>query len=62
MLEYAQEVIGLGVLWDCFHDAIKEGDDDRLKYMLLTFKAARRTNYMKEAVILLHHNKSVSCP
>ena len=54
---YACEVLSLGLLWHCFHDAVKEGDGRRVitiwKYLLLVFKASNRKNYSKEAVILL---------
>ena len=54
---YASEVLSLGLLWHCFHDSVKEGDGDRVlmiwKYLLLVFKAGKRKNYAKEAIILL---------
>ena len=54
--EYAKEVVSLGLLWECFHDAIKEGNGKRVlmiwKYLLLVFIAAKHKNYAKEAVIL----------
>ena len=54
---YATEVLTLGLLWHSFHDAIKEGDGDRIirnwKFNLLAFKSARRKNYSIEALNLL---------
>lgn len=54
---YATEVLTLGMLWHNFHDAIKEGDGNRLircwKFNLLAFKSARRKNYSIEALNLL---------
>ena len=42
---YACEVMTLGLLWNCYHDAIREGDGDRImliwKFLLLVFKASR---------------------
>jgi L1 cell adhesion molecule like protein len=57
VLLYSSEVLSLGLLWHNFHDAIREGDGKRLvilwKFLLIVFKASNRTNYSKEAVILL---------
>ena len=54
---YSSEVITLGLLWHNYHDAIREGDGHRVllvwKFLLIVFKAANRTNYSKEAAILL---------
>lgn len=54
---YGSEVITLGLLWDNYHDAVREGDGKRVllvwKFLLIVFKASRRTNYSKEAVLLL---------
>ena len=35
--EYAKEVLSLGLLWECFHDAIKEGDGKSLNSMEVPF-------------------------
>ena len=55
---YATEIITLGLLWHGFHDAIKEGDGDRIlrywKFLLVAFKATGHRNYAKEAVNLLY--------
>ena len=57
VLEYAKEVFSMGLLYFEFHDAIKEGDGDRLlrcwKYLFVIFKASQRTNYSIEAFNLL---------
>ena len=54
--KYAKEVLSLGLLWECFHDAIKEGDGKRVlmiwKYLLLVLIAAKHKIYAKEAMIL----------
>ena len=53
---YATEVITLGLIWESFHDATREGDGERLvriwKFLMLIFKAARRKNYSIEALNL----------
>lgn len=55
---YAVEVLSMGLLWHGFHDAIKEGDGERIlrywKFLLVIFKSTRHKNYAKESVILLH--------
>jgi len=57
VLLYATEVLSLGLLWNGFHDAIQEGDGDRLlnywKFLLVLFKSTSHSNYAKEAVNLL---------
>ena len=54
---YACELLSLGLYWYNFLDATREGDGDRIislwKFLLLAFKASNRTNYSKEAAILL---------
>ena len=54
---YAREILSLGLLHAEFKDGIKEGDGDRVlrvwKYMLLLFKASKRTNYGMEAFNML---------
>ena len=53
---YATEVLTLGLLWHYFHDAIREGDGDRIircwKFFLVLFKSTSHRNYAKEAVNL----------
>ena len=52
------EVLSMGLLWHGFHDAIKEGDGERIlrywKFLLVIFKSTRHKNYAKESVIVLH--------
>ena len=54
---YASELLSLGLLWHGFHDAIKEGDGERIirywKFLLVVFKSSNCRNYAKEAVNLL---------
>ncbi len=62
---YAVEVLSLGLLWHGFHDAIREGDGDRIlrywKFMLVIFKSTNHRNYAKEAVnLLLQYNYTFS--
>lgn len=58
---YAMELLTLGLLWHGFHDAIKEGDGDRIlrywKFLLVMFKSSRNYNYAKDAVNLLLSQK-----
>lgn len=57
VFEYAREVLTLSLLHGEFHDAIREGDGDRVlrcwKFFLLYFKASRRVNYAIEALTLV---------
>ena len=54
---HATDVLTLGLLWNNFHDAITEGNGDRIvrnwKFHLLAFKSARRKNYCIKARNLL---------
>lgn len=58
---YALELVSLGLLWHSFHDAVKEGDGNRVMrhwgLLMIVFKAANRPNYGKEAVKLLLQEK-----
>jgi len=62
--EYTAELITLGLLWHGFHDAIREGDDDRIsmywKFLLPVFKEENHHNYAKEAFILILQSKILS--
>lgn len=53
MLQYACEVMSLGLLFMNYRDAIKEGDGERVmicwKFMLPIYKATGRKNYAIEA-------------
>ena len=57
VLQYASEVLSLGLLLIEFNNAIHEGDGDRIircwKYFLIIFKATGRKNYTIEAFKLL---------
>lgn len=57
---YACETLSLGLLFLEFQDGIREGDGDRIlrvwKFLLLLFKASKRTNYALEAFTLLVHH------
>ena len=54
---YSMEVLTLGLLWHGFHDAIREGDGERIlrywRYLMVVFTASNNYNYAKEAVHLL---------
>ena len=51
---YACDVLSMGLLWMGFHDAIREGDGDRMmtywKFLLPIFKVSGRRNYTIEAL------------
>ena len=55
--EYTREMLTLLLILENYHDAVREGDGDRVmliwKILMLVFKATKRTNYAKEAAILL---------
>ena len=54
---YAMELLTLSLLWHGFHDAIREGDGERIirywKFLFIIFKSSSYHNYAKEAVTLL---------
>lgn len=56
------EMLSLGLIWHGFHDAIREGDGERiliyLRYLLLIFKSSNNNNCAKEAVNLYHYTLS----
>ena len=58
---YALDVINLVLIHEGFHDAIREGDGDRIllywKVSMLLFKTSN--NYSKEALLLLHQVTSL---
>ena len=52
----AMELLTLSLIWHSFHDAIKEGDGERIVHywkLLIIFKASNHPNYAKEAVLFL---------
>ena len=57
VLLYATEVLDLGLLYIGFHDAIREGDGERVivywKVLMIIFHLTGRRNYAKEAFLLL---------
>ena len=62
---YAMEFLTLALVWHGFHDAIKEGDGNRIlrywKFLLIIFKSSRNYNYAKDAVNpLLSHRYLLS--
>ena len=54
---HSTELLSLSIIWHGFHDAVKEGDGDRIlrywKLLLVIFKSTNNYNYSKEAVSLL---------
>ena len=52
---YSVELLTLSLIWHSFHDAIIEGDGERIVdwKLLLIFKASNHRNYAKEAVLFL---------
>ena len=64
--EYACEVITLSLLWHAYHDAVKEGDGDRViciwRFLMIVFKMSRRKNYALEAVHLLMQCEYILSP
>ena len=54
---HSTELLSLSIIWHGFHDAVREGDGDRIlrywKLLLVIFKSTNKYNYAKEAVILL---------
>ena len=63
---YAREVLTLCLLWQGYHDAISEGDGDRVmrywRFLLLVFKNAGRKNYSLEALNLLVQDQYLLSP
>ena len=63
---YAREVLSLCLLWHGYHDAISEGDGDRVlrywRFLFLVFKNAGRKNYSLEALNLLVQDQYLLSP
>jgi len=66
VLEYASEVLSLGLLYLEFTDAIKEADGDRIlrcwRFFLLLFRESKRKNYAIEAFTILAQERFVLSP
>ena len=64
--DYAEEILTLGLIWNGFKDAIREGNENRdrvrqyWRYFLLLFKACGRKSYSCEVAKLLYCNKMLS--
>ena len=54
---YAVEFLTLALLWHGFHDAIREGDGERIlrywKFLFVIFTSSNKRNYAKETVMFL---------
>ena len=61
---YALDVMRLGLLWHGFHDAVQEGDGDRIirywRFLMPVFKHTGRRNYALEAFKLLSQTMVMS--
>jgi len=61
---HATDFLSLGLLWYGFHDAVKEGDGDRIikywKFLLPVFKEEGHHNYSKEAFNLIIQTQLLS--
>ena len=61
---YALDILNLGLTYKGFHDAVKEGDGDRVirywKVLMVLFKETDKRNYSKEAFLLILQLHSLS--
>ena len=61
---YALDILNLGLIYKGFHDAVKEGDGDRVirywKVLMVLFKETGKRNYSKEAFLLILQLHSLS--
>ena len=61
---YATEFLTLALLWHGFHDALKEGDGNRIlrywRFFIPIFKQEKHYNYAKEAVSLIIQTQVMS--
>lgn len=59
--EYGRQLLGLGLLYEEYSDAIREGDGERLlrcwRYLLPIFKASGRKNYACEVLNMLYQHQ-----
>lgn len=64
VLVYACDLLTLGLLWMGFHDAIREGDGERVmmywKFLLIVFKVTGRKNYSIEALNIQFQKQCLS--
>ena len=64
--EYAVQLLSIGLFYLEYRDAIKEGDGERVlrcwKFLLPLFFNSRRTNYSKEAILLLYQHQYLFTP
>ena len=61
---YATDLLTLSLIWHGYHDAIKEGDGNRIllywKFLLPIFQQDGQFNYAKEAFLLISQTKHLS--
>jgi len=61
---YALDIMSLGLLWHGFHDAVREGDGDRIirywRFLMPVFKLTGCRNYALEAFKLLNQTMVMS--
>ena len=61
---YGLEVFNLGLLYHGFHDAIRDGDGDRViiywKALLIIFRTSNCHNYSKKALLLLVQQQNLA--
>ena len=52
---YAMDLLSLSLIWHCFHDAIREGDWERIlrywKFLVVVFKSSNKHCMQKKALI-----------
>lgn len=64
VFNYACDLLGMCLLWHGFHDAIKEGDGDRIfrywKFFTVIFQQEGHFNYAKEGLTLTIHSQVLS--
>ena len=57
VFNYTSDLMGIGMLWLGFHDAIREGDGDRIirywKFLMVVFRMTNHYNYANEGLKLL---------
>jgi len=57
VFNYTSDLMGIGMLWLGVHDAIREGDGDRIirywKFLMVVFRMTNHYNYANEGLKLL---------